>query len=607
MASSSGAIRAGRAFVQLFADSNALYRTLEKAEQRMKQFGGFATKVGLGVAGMGATLVTPIAKLFTDAVGEGAQVDSLSKRWRMSAESVSTLKGAFAQAGVSGEEFADTMDGLSSKINDAAYANEKLWESASAPSGKALWGKDKTEQLYAFADAFAKLSDQAEQVDIAKKFGMLPLIDQLRKGSAGIKEFQDAAVKNGDAMSGEDAKAAATIQKEYNRTLIAVKSTLLEVGKALLPTGRDFAEVGGEIRNSLRSVREWIQNNKQIIVTVVAVAGAMLGGGLAVAALGSAITIVAPIIGGLIIAVKAVAAVVAALISPIGLAVIAFTAIGVGIAYIVSQTEAGQAAIADLKNGFAQAAEFLKESWTGITNAFKAGDWSLAFKIGVATMDVAWKQFAFYLTAAWVGVKNDFVDSWEDATGAIAKLMIDLGATVLRIIMGTIRKLVDGFNSVAGAIDESLKITVPGLMGDEDIKTTAAEWKKGVDDVTEEEKKRRGEFRKGQLEAAKLAKDSAKAELDDLKKLAEEAAKNAGKKPKAEDDSKKPPPALPSVAALSALSKGTFASASIEQSLGYGDTVGSKQLAEAERTADGVEKSNELLTKIVDKPGTKFS
>ncbi len=56
-----GAIRAGRAFVELFADDSKLVRGLRRAEGRVKAFGNRISAIGRRLAGLGAMLATPIA------------------------------------------------------------------------------------------------------------------------------------------------------------------------------------------------------------------------------------------------------------------------------------------------------------------------------------------------------------------------------------------------------------------------------------------------------------------------------------------------------------------------------------------------------------------
>ena len=55
-----GAIRAGRAFVELFADDSKLVRGLRRAERRIKAFGKHISDFGRKLARLGAVLAAPI-------------------------------------------------------------------------------------------------------------------------------------------------------------------------------------------------------------------------------------------------------------------------------------------------------------------------------------------------------------------------------------------------------------------------------------------------------------------------------------------------------------------------------------------------------------------
>lgn len=608
MGAPTGAIRAGRSYVEMFADPSALFRTLDAAKKRVLAFGQFAGKIGIGMAGIGTAAIAPIARLFADAVGEGANVNTLSKRWGMTAESVSTLKGAFAQAGMSGEDFGNTMDELSSKINEAAYSNEKLWNSASAPSGAALWGKDKQEQLYAFADAFSKLSDKAEQVDIAKKFGMLPLIEQLRGGRAAFKALQDAAIANGDAMNADDVKAAAEIQKEFNRVMLSVRSTLLEVGKALLPTGGSYASFGRDIRDALGSARDWIKMHREVIVAATAVAVGFVVIGFAISSIGVAALAIIPALTALKISLAIVNALAAPLTGTFGAAVFAGVALAGALALVWTQTEHGQAALAELKTAFGEFAEWIKGSWQGISDALSAGDWTLAFKIGIATADAAWKGFVYGLTAAWVGFKDVFVDTFRAAISGMKLIANDFCAFFEKLFTWELKTTLESASILIAAFDEELSLKLANAAGALKSSGQIELERKG------REKKIVGEYIKAEDEADKAHKsvdDLEKAFVDallgleDLKRQAAKEAKEAGNRPWGGGGDWGGEEELPWFDPKAA--KGMFGSDSIQQSLGYGDDIGQRQLAETQRIGDGVAEGNGLLRVIADKPGAKFT
>ena len=62
MANAQG-IRAGRAFVELFADDRKLVRGLRRAQKKIKAFGGSIRNMGLKMAGLGASMLAVLQKL----------------------------------------------------------------------------------------------------------------------------------------------------------------------------------------------------------------------------------------------------------------------------------------------------------------------------------------------------------------------------------------------------------------------------------------------------------------------------------------------------------------------------------------------------------------
>jgi len=79
-------IRAGRAFVELFADDSKLVRGLRRAEKRFKAFGDRIRNFGLKIAGLGTTMLTPMlgaAKAFSSM---DDQVAKMAKRTGLSVD-----------------------------------------------------------------------------------------------------------------------------------------------------------------------------------------------------------------------------------------------------------------------------------------------------------------------------------------------------------------------------------------------------------------------------------------------------------------------------------------------------------------------------------------
>ena len=77
MAASAQGIRAGRAFVELFADDTKLVRGLRAAERKLQAFGASVQTIGKSMFGLGSAVVAPIlgaVAAFNDAGSQLAQL-----------------------------------------------------------------------------------------------------------------------------------------------------------------------------------------------------------------------------------------------------------------------------------------------------------------------------------------------------------------------------------------------------------------------------------------------------------------------------------------------------------------------------------------------------
>ena len=93
------AIRAGRAFVELFADDSKLVRGLRAAQRKLKAFGANIRNLGLKMAGLGTAVLAPMlaaAKAFSSM---GDQVAKMAKRTGLSVETLSELRFVASQTG----------------------------------------------------------------------------------------------------------------------------------------------------------------------------------------------------------------------------------------------------------------------------------------------------------------------------------------------------------------------------------------------------------------------------------------------------------------------------------------------------------------------------
>ncbi|HUS82489.1 MAG TPA: hypothetical protein VM013_04435, partial [Dehalococcoidia bacterium] len=112
-------VRAGRAFVELFADDTKLTQGLRRAEMRVKKFGQSLQSVGKSMMGIGALITGPLiaaAKMFSTM---GDSLAKMAKRTGFGVESLSQLGYAAEISGASIENLETGIRRMQRSISDA--------------------------------------------------------------------------------------------------------------------------------------------------------------------------------------------------------------------------------------------------------------------------------------------------------------------------------------------------------------------------------------------------------------------------------------------------------------------------------------------------------
>lgn len=445
MAGSSKLVRAGRAFVELFVNDNAMYRALDKASARFKAFGNAAVSVGSKAAATGGGVLAPIGRAFTDALTKGADIKAIATRFQQGTGAVSELAGAFEFAGVGVKEFGDVVGGVESKIIAAADANEELIDGLRGFGlrGRELIGLPLDKQLERIFAAMSKINasdfDLANQADQIFGAGVgARLVPYLKDGVDGLKRLKAEAQKSGAVMPTEDVERAATAMKAWDAIMVEVANTIISVGSALLPATDQTKSMSEQIRDVFSRGRQWVAANKEVIATVTQVTAGVVAGGVAVAGLGTGIKLLSPVLSLTVLGLKGVAAGLTLVFTPIGSLVAAVT--GLGAAWLTC-TDEGRKTASDLGKAFTSIGETFKASWGGIVAAAKKGDLATAFKIAGTGIKAIWfemlvalgKAFAAFiednrnklvalaaLSGAWKGAKlGSRLGWWGAAAGGI--------------------------------------------------------------------------------------------------------------------------------------------------------------------------------------------
>jgi hypothetical protein len=464
---------------------------------------------------------------------------------------------------------------------------------------------------------------------------LLPLMDNLDTLTKEADEF-------GLVMSTDAAEAGDKLADAMKISEAASGKVVKTVGSALAPM---LTEASLAFARVAKSVAQFVEANKPLIIQIFKVGAILAGVGAAFALLGGAIMAAGAVLSGIAATVGAIGAVFGALLSPIGLVVAAVVGLG---AYFVTSTKEGGDAVAGLGDQLGELLASAEETFKGIGDALKAGDIKLAANILWAALKVEWLKGTQWLLGIWSDWGLAVVDVFQGISYKIAGLMTDAIAnneagwtesgsaikTAWTDVISFLSKRLVDFQGVMGKVWAYVKAGIALVTGGDfnlenalaqiDVETEAG--KTGVEAArsgreAEIEKQRGGEVaqiaadrqnaraalddqqkaaadarRKAAADALKAGADELATAQDNLKSMKEQAAKQAAavtkpaEKKKAEDKGEEIDKAMIAAQSRKVDVKGTFSAAAI-RGLGAGDTA-NEILKESQKQTEELRKIN---------------
>jgi len=548
MASARG-IRAGAAYIELYANDNKLVRGLNRSKKRLKAFGSSVQRIGARLTGIGTGLAagfaisTRVFAGFDDKMravravtsATEAQFQSLREEAKRLGRTTSFTAGQVAEAmtelGRAGfkpeailssteavlalaratstelprateiagaalrgfalpvDQMARVTDVLTATANGSAQTLEDLFEAmkpvapianeagasieetAAAIAVLANNGIKGSLAGNALARAYKNLSNESKQAEL-RKFGveavdaqgnLRPLADilnELSKATKGLGSAQRLSIfetlfGRGQAAALKLASSAAAFDElqaqiehsaglavktaeemdagiggSFRKLLSAVEGIAIAIGEAIQKPVRRAAD-------AITKISGWITNlinqNRQLVVTILKLTAVMIGIGLALVVAGVAIVAIGAVFGSLAAIITGVGAaigvmgtVLAALLSPIGL--IAVAVIGIGAA-ILTSSGAGGEALSWLGEQFGKLKETVTKVVGGMSDALAAGDVALAAQILWLSLKLVWEKGVAAINAAWLEAKRFFISTAQQMWfGALAAAQIGFHA-----------------------------------------------------------------------------------------------------------------------------------------------------------------------------------
>lgn len=428
--SKTGAIRQGRAFVELFTDDTELTRGLRRAEKSVERFGANVSSIGGKMMKAGGAIAAPLVAGVAAFVKVGAELQEMSERTGIAVESLSALKYAASQTGASMEALEKGIR-ISQKLAGSSIGAKTL--SGLGIDVEKLKKLSPEDQFMALVETVSKIPAQADRVAAAMKVfgkagaGLLPFINE---GREGIAKLRGEAEKLGLVMSGEDAAAAHKLENSMLRVKQQFVHTSAVVGAALAPA-LEWAAMA--FSRTVASAKAFVEKNRDVIVHGARAAAAMLAAGAAVWGLGKAFALASVAIGATRVVVSMLiplftgghkiitmvaggvtalrAAITSARVAVLGLA----SAGGIANAIIAMWPALILAALAALmyfSGGFKEIGNVFRQVWGGMGDAISAGNIELAMKI------------------MWAGVKL----LWTEGVNFLLNYFASMGTTLLKIL-----------------------------------------------------------------------------------------------------------------------------------------------------------------------------
>ena len=386
-----GAIRAGKAFVEVYADSTRLARDFKRIGAQFKAFGAGISAIGLKIMGVGTAITAPFAAAIKHFMDAGSALDDMAQRTGVSTNALSELG------------YAALISGTNIEAVEKAIMRMQKSKGTSGGKGTEALFMGELDRLAAIPDATRRA---AEAMKIFGKSGtaLIPMVGNFRM-------LRQEAIELGLSIGPEQAKRAAEMGDAWDRLKRSTMAAFFNIGSAVADSG-----ILDATTKIIVQAGKWVKANGDILRTVAKVGAGLVAGGAAVFAFGKAIQFVGWAIDGVFSAftlakgaVAIFSTAIAILTNPIGLLAVGLAAAAI---YLIDWKKTFGGFFSDVASGFNSLVEHATAAWGAITNALMAGD-----------IQAAWNVVQSALKLGWIQIKTLFLEGFAELKNAWATLL----------------------------------------------------------------------------------------------------------------------------------------------------------------------------------------
>ena len=282
-----GAIRAGRAFVELFADDSRLVRGLKRAERKLRAFGDSIRNFGLKLAGAVSAITAPLGaftikaaadaqeslsrfeQVFKDqaqAAGEFADAlaTSVGRSKYEIRDALATFQSFFVGLGFGGSESRQLSQRLESLALDFASFNNITDEDAIGRFIAALSGSGEVLDRFGINIKQAALQQELLAMGIRKSWSE---VTEQEKALARLNIVTRAMGDQG--AIGDAVRTAGSFTNQMKRLRGQVHDTAVEIGNALLPI---VTPLVAKVADLAKRISAWVSQNQHLVASVFKIA-----------------------------------------------------------------------------------------------------------------------------------------------------------------------------------------------------------------------------------------------------------------------------------------------------------------------------------------------
>lgn len=427
---SGGAIRAGRAFVELFADDSKLRQGLNRASRSMKNFSAKVGQIGATVFAAGGAMAAAFVQPVKAASDLGEATSKLDAVFGDSAEAVKRWGDETAtQIGMSKREIREFLGGAQDLLVPVGVDPKTATETSKSLVQLAadLGSFNNRDTADVMGDLQSALVGSSETM---LKYGVIvnqaAVNQRLLDQGINPKSATDAQkvmarygiiLEGTTAAQGDFARTSGGLANRTKTLRSSLENLSSEVGSTLTPAVENAVGVLDQVVNF---VARFASENQAIIQVAAIVAGSLM-------ALGSALLVVAGIGVVASTALAAISSTIGILASPF---VLVSGAIAGTVGALLYFSGVGGTVVEFIKGKFGELWNYLKPTFEAISSALSSGEYGKAAEILWLQLKAAWLQGTADLQRLWIAFKVEtakvFVEStvsllntWDQFTGGM--------------------------------------------------------------------------------------------------------------------------------------------------------------------------------------------